>query len=207
MGEQRSTLLELIDKIERLIGKNEGINELKKVAEYASIYGLKKIRINAALARGLSYYTGTIFEIYAKDKAVSSSVAAGGRYDKMIGIFSGRDIPAVGIGFGVDAIFDAMKAKIKEIKKSLARVYVIPIKMKEEAIRLAKALRDSGINADIDLMERGITKNLEYANSYQIPYVIFVGEEEVKKGKYKLKDMKSGEERLLAVNEIAGFFK
>jgi histidyl-tRNA synthetase len=128
-------------------------------------------------------------------------VAAGGRYDEMIGRFLGSgDYPAVGISFGLDRIFDAYKTDMP--KKSVAQLYIIPIQTFDKSFRIAQQLREKGVAVDIDLLNRGPTKNLKYANALGIPYVAFLGDEELEQGKVKLRDMQSGDEKLVSVKDI-----
>lgn len=150
------------------------------------------------LSRGLSYYTGTVFEVFAEDSEIKSSIAAGGRYDRMIGQFLGnnQEYPAVGISFGIDVIFEVLKLKEKKLKKSVVKALILSIKTDEEAIRLVSELRTAGIPSDLNL-KKGVSKGLEYASNYDIPFVVFVGENELKENKYKLRNMQSGEEFLL----------
>ena len=188
-----------INKLKKSLKNQEGIKEIEELLDYFS-----NAEFDVSLARGLNYYTGNIFEVYLKNSEIKSSVAAGGRYDKMIGSLIGReDYPAVGISFGLDVITDALKLNKKtEVKKSTTKVYIIPIKTFKESFKIAKKLRDSGINTDIDLMDRGISKNLDFADKLQIPYVLIIGKEELKKKKIKLKDMKSGKEELLEIEKV-----
>ena len=168
----------------------EGLDELKELNNY-----FKDFEFNISLARGLSYYTGTVFEVVLDDKILGCSIAGGGRYDKMISGFIGKgEYPAVGIAFGLEPISKVIK--FKEMK-SLSKVFVIPIRTFKESLKVIQELRDNGINVEIDLMDRNISKNLDYANKMGIPYVLFVGSDELKKGKFKLKDMKSGKEEFL----------
>jgi histidyl-tRNA synthetase len=122
----------------------------------------------------------------------------------MIGLFVGRedDYPAVGISFGLEPIIDALKTLQKEMQKTVVRVYIIPIKTPIESNMLCQDLRDCGINADVDLMDRGISKNMDFANMLGIPFVVFVGRKELEQGMYKLKDMRSGEERMLLKSDL-----
>jgi len=167
----------------------EGLDELKELSKY-----FKNFEFDISLARGLSYYTGTVFEIVLDDKLLGCSIAGGGRYDKMIGGFIGKnEYPAVGIAFGLEPISNVIK--FKEIK-SLSKLFVIPIGTYKESLKIVQELRKN-INVEIDLMDRNISKNLNYANKLGIPYVLFVGSDEIKKGKYKLKDMESGKEEFL----------
>jgi len=191
-------------KLKKIINNNtgkQGIDELEKLFSLLKNYNVKP-DFDCSLARGLSYYTGTVFEVYMKKSDVKSSIAAGGRYDKMISQFLGskQEYPAVGISFGLDVITDAMN--VKEAKRSVADVFIIPIGTERESIKLAETLRKNKIKTDLDLAGRGISKNLNYANSLGIPYVVFLGEDELKKKKVKLKDMKTGKESLLKVEEI-----
>ena len=189
-------------QIKNLLKNSDGLNEIESLLNF-----LNNMKINAdfdvSLARGLSYYTGTVIEAVLKNSGVKSSVCGGGRYDRMIGSFLGKgDYPAVGISFGVDRIYDALLEKKEAKKKTSAKVYIIPIKALNESIKIAQQLREAGINTDIDLQEKGPSKNLEYANSLGIPFVLFVGKKELQEGKLKLRDMKSGEEEMLRMDEI-----
>lgn len=177
-----------------------GEEALKEIKELFKV--LRIMDVNAEfwpnLSRGLSYYTGTVFEVFASESAIKSSIAAGGRYDKMIGQFVGnnQEYPAVGISFGIDVIFEVLKLKESKLRKSVAKVLVISIKTEEESIRLVSELRNNLIPSDLSL-KKGVSKGLEYASNYDVPYVVFVGENELKDNKYKLRNMESGEEELL----------
>ncbi len=126
----------------------------------------------------------------------------------MIGAFLGKgNYPAVGVSFGVDRIYDALAEKQKTKRKTNTKAYIIPIKTLNESMKIAQQLRDAGINTDIDSMDKGPSKNLEYANSLSIPYVVFVGKKELQENKVKLRDMKSGKEELLTFDEIVNKLK
>lgn len=197
----------ILNKLGKLIQSEEGVeglNELKELLEYSNLMGVKNLVLDISLARGLEYYTGPVFEVFLKKSEIKSSLAGGGRYDKMISGFLGKgDYPATGISFGIEPIFEALKLdkKIKE-EKIVTQVFIIPIKALKESVKIAKTLRDNGIKTEVDLMDRSISKNLNYANIMKIPYVIFVGEKELKQKKVKLRDMKSGKEKMLAVKDV-----
>ena len=206
LGEVDEALLGRLDGMITNAEGKEGIKELRELFGYLSDMNLKnELIIDVALARGLAYYTGSIYEIVLKDSKVKSSVAGGGRYDKMIGQFlkTGAEYPAVGISFGLDRIYDALEKEKK--RKSVAKVFIIPIKTLKQSLLLASALRKNRIKTDIDLQGRGPSKNLEYAGSLGIPFAIFVGQEELEKEKYKVRNMETGEEKFLDEKELAGF--
>lgn len=177
----------------------EALNELKELSDYLKIYGIKFV-FRPSLARGLDYYTGTIFEV--KSKSFKSSLMGGGRYDKMIKQAK-QYLPAVGYGIGLDTIYDLL-SKEQKAEKTVSKVLVISIGQDKEAIILAQSLRKSNIKTELWL-DKGISKALEYANSLKIPYVIFLGKEEVKKNKVKLRDMKTGKEKMVSEKELCRF--
>lgn len=195
---------ELLAKLDKMITNEEGkegIKELKELLEYCALMGVE-IKIEPSLARGLEYYTGPVYEVYSKASKIASSLAGGGRYDKMIGMFIGRgEYPATGISFGLEPIFEAMRGR-KGARKTTAKVLVIPVAALKEAVKAAAALRRQGVNAEVDLMGRGISANLDYANALGIPYVVFLGREELKLGKLKLRNMKTGKEKFVATDKI-----
>ncbi len=186
-----------IDYLKKTIPKCEGVKEMEELLKL-----VKGITFDLRLARGLSYYTGIILETFAKKSNVSSSLGSGGRYDKMVGNFSGKDIPAVGCSFGLEPIMDYLKEKGRKAEKTKVEVFIIPIKTEKESFKLAKKLREEGINTDIDLNGKSITKNLNYANAYEIPYCVFLGNQELKKEKYKLRNMITGEEYTLNLKKL-----
>jgi len=170
--------------------KLQGSEELRELEKLCKIYGIN-LKFSAKLARGLSYYTGNVFEIASRDS--KGSLAGGGRYDEKIKIGE-RKIPAVGIGLGFDRICELAKIKPEKIK-----CLIISIQQDEKAIKLVENLRKKDISCFVMYQ---ISKALDYANALGIPYVIFIGKEEVKKKKIKLRDMKSGEEKMLGEKEL-----
>ena len=173
-------------------------NSITDFLKYLEKFGIKNYIFDLSLVRGLDYYTGLVFEIDAGQGF--GSVAGGGRYDTLIGAYTGVKIPATGLALGFERLYEIVKAKSK-LKKTATKVFVIPIGA-VEILPIVKTLRDSNINTDFDLMQRGISKNLEFASKQEIPFVIFVGNEELKKKKLKLKDMKSGKESMLALKDV-----
>ena len=193
---------EKTSQLKKFLKDSEGLKEIEEMLSYLKGINLEA-DLDVSLARGLSYYTGTVFEAILKNSSVKSSVVGGGRYDRMIGNFLGKEgYPAVGISFGVDRIYDALMEKGQITKKTNTKIYIIPIKTISESIKIAMQLRDAGIKTDIDLNDKGPSRNLEYANSLGIPFVLFIGKKELQENKLKLRDMKTGEEEMLSFEDI-----
>ncbi|MBU0456767.1 MAG: histidine--tRNA ligase [Nanoarchaeota archaeon] len=197
------TLNELKSKVTNEEGK-EGINELEELFNYLKNMGVDSVVFDISLARGLTYYTGTVFEVFAKKGKITSSLAGGGRWDDMVGNFMGgnREVPAVGVAFGLVPIMEVLKEKENVEQKTPAKIYVIPINTVKESLGVVQELRKNGISTNFSLGKKGVSKNLQYANSLGIPYTIILGEEELKKKKVVLRNMKSGQEQLLTVKQI-----
>jgi len=158
------------------------------------------------LARGLGYYTGIMYEVFLKNSSIKSTIAAGGRWDKMIQDFAqtNQEYPATGIAFGLDVIYEALKEKNEELRISIPEILIITFDNINEGIKIAGEFRSVGISSDIAFNKK-LTKALDYANKERIPFCIIVGEDEIKKNKFRLKDMNSGNEELLSMGEIKKF--
>ena len=196
---------EVLEAIRREVPESEGVREL--LAMFEHLPERPEVRFVPSLARGLAYYTGVIYEVYSVDPPFDSSVAAGGRWDDLIGNFLGgrEQYPAVGLSFGLEPITELLKGRRDREgarrRRSVTRVYVAPIALQKEALKVAQTLRAAGIPTDLDLAGKGISENLRYAHSYEIPYVLILGPEEHRQGKVRLRDMRTGEERLLTLDE------
>jgi len=187
---------EVLKKAGKII-KSKGLEELKEILSYVNS---DKVKVDLSLARGLDYYTGPIYEVFA-DKEIGS-VAAGGRYDKLIGLFLNKDVPATGISFGIDRLIEIMKIKTENKTK----VFVIAVndKVREKVLDIVKLLRDKKIETDFDLRSRSLSSQLKYASSMKIPFTVIVGENELAKKSVKLRNMKTGKEELV---KIKGLYK
>ena len=176
-------------KNEKIIIGLEELNNLRNA--------LKKINIefycdfSSSLARGQNYYTGNVFEVYEKNGKISGSIGAGGRYDKMIADFidDGNEYPTVGISFGLSSIYELLKENNLFNEKSETDIYIIPIDNDVEGLELANKLRNIGFNVEIEMQKKKLKKSLDYANKEKIPYVIILGEDEIKKRILNIKDM------------------
>lgn len=178
-------ILEIFKKPEKYFEKYAVYREIKELEEYCKFYGVK-IKFQPSLARGLSYYNGSVFEI--KTSEMKETICGGGSY--LV-----NEIQSTGISFGLERLYQLAKVDI-DTKK----VLLISIGQDEKTLELAEKLRKNNIPAVI--MYGKVTKALEYANSYSIPYVVFIGEEEIKKKKFLLKNMNSGNESFLGEKEI-----
>ncbi len=199
---EKITLPEIKAKLKDKEGQ-EGIQELEELFSYLKAQKINSAQFDVSLARGLAYYTGTVFEVRLKSGEFSSSLAGGGRYDNMIGKFmgGGREVPAVGIAFGLEPILDVLKMKWTTKVKTPAKVLVLPINTVAKSLVAAQELRKAGISTDVALL-KGVTKNLQYAAALDIPFVAIIGEDELKQKKVLLRDMTSGVEQLLSVKEV-----
>lgn len=192
----------ILSKIKKKYGENEGVKELAELLKYAKIFGIgKKLKIDLSLVRGLDYYTGLVFEVSLGEKV---SCGGGGRYDNLMGVVGGASLPATGISLGLDRIVEVMKdTNLFEKRESSVKVFVANVgETIKDAINIASKLRKRGISTQTDLMDRDLTKQLEYADSSAIPYVVIVGEEELRKKKFKLKDMIKKTEVELSLMDI-----
>ncbi|MBR9707607.1 MAG: histidine--tRNA ligase [Candidatus Diapherotrites archaeon] len=184
----------------------EGVSELKEIFELLKESGFdSSVEFDPYLARGLSYYTGPIFEFFVKGSKMTSSVCGGGRWDDMIGKFRGGDerIPVVGVALGLDAILSVLKLEGKvSDKKTVSKVLIIPLKTSKACFKIASELRSAGVKTELDLMNRNLRKNLDYANAQKIPFIIIVGEKELKSKKLTLRNMETGEQKELSVKGV-----
>jgi len=193
----------ILDGIAAFVGKDaEGVVEMRELLSYCS---QKNVLFVPSLARGLAYYTGSIFEVYAPGTSVTSAIGSGGRYDKMIGSLLGstQEYPAVGCSFGLDRIMAVVAEKRKQRVKSVVKVFVIPIGLSLDKVwPVVMELREKGVATDMYFAAKSVSKGLDFANAYKIPYVLLIGEDELKKKKVKLKDMDSGKEEMLSVKDV-----
>jgi len=205
---------EILAKEMKTLGSNDtariGLEELQEIVEKARVYGIaERIEIDFSLVRGLDYYTGPIFEISVETEKNVGSVVGGGRYDNLIELYGGRWTPATGISLGVERIYEIMEAekmfKLPETK-TLMFVLAVDEMLKKDALRIAQKLRKTGIPAQTDLMGRNMKKQLEYVNSAKIPFVVFVGEKELKKRKFTVKNMINGEQKVMGIETILKAF-
>lgn len=203
--ETKGSNREVIKKLRKKFGKVKGLEKIEEILSLSKIYGIeKRMKFDLSLVRGLDYYTSLVYEIYT---GLRVSCGGGGRYDNLIENLGGPPLPATGISLGLSRIFELMRSV--KIQKTTSRVFIATSspKVLKKAIEIAEQLRDEGIGCEFDLMNRSLVKQLKYANSMQIPFVVVVGEKEIKKGKVRLRDMQKGVEREIKVKSIRRYVK
>ncbi|MBP1646315.1 MAG: histidyl-tRNA synthase [Bacteroidetes bacterium] len=184
----------------------KGISELEEVFQNIQLLNLSlDIDFDITLARGLNYYTGAIFEVKSKDVKMGS-IVGGGRYDNLTGIFGMPDVSGVGISFGADRIYDCLeelKLFPDQISASTTILFVnFGIKESKQCLQYAKILRSKGIKTEIYPEEVKLQKQMKYANDKKIPFVALLGEKEIDDGVIVLKNMISGEQTSLTIDQI-----
>lgn len=170
----------------------QGISEIDELNTYIDKLGLRDVStFSAVLARGQSYYTGVVFEVYEKNGIISSAIGGGGRYDNLITDFinDGNKYPAVGVSFGLDVIYTIIKDREEFKNKSLIDLYIIPLDTEIEALKIANKLREMGYNIEIDSSKRKIGKAINFADKSNIDYVLILGSDEVLSKEFTIKNI------------------
>ena len=182
----------------------KGVEETKYILGFLTSLN-NEIQLDLTLARGLSYYTGAIFEVKALDTPMGS-ISGGGRYDNLTGIFGMPGLSGVGISFGVDRIYDVLNALDLYPKDSLQTTQVLFINFGEKetayCLPVVAKVRQAGIRAEIFPDSTKMKKQMSYANAKQIPFVVLAGDNEIAEGKVTLKNMETGEQTLVSPDEL-----
>lgn len=177
----------------------EGVEELKQVVKNIRLFGVmdSNFKVDLTIARGLDYYTGTVYETFLDEYPQIGSVCSGGRYENLAEYYTDKKLPGVGVSIGLTRLFYQLNELnlIKTTKKSIAELLIIPmIEDLEEPIKLATELRNLGIKTEIYLNDKKLKAKFKYADKLKIPYVIVIGEDEIKTQKMAIKNMETGEE-------------
>lgn len=177
----------------------EGLAELEQVVKYIRVFGVPDthFKIDLTIARGLDYYTGTVYETFLNDYKEIGSVCSGGRYENLAGYYTDQKLPGVGISIGLTRLFYKLNELqlIKSDKYSMSDILIIP--MLEDmtvAIQLASNLRKEGINTEVYLNDKKLKAKFKYADKLKIPYVVVIGEDEINTNTVKIKNMNTGDE-------------
>ena len=184
----------------------EGRNEIKELFSYLKELSLTECRFTPYLARGLEIYTGTVWEVFDEKQRLTCAIGGGGRFDKIITNFinDGTSYPAVGISFGIVPICEILG---KNAENSLYDLLIIPIDTNVECLKLANKLREQGIKVLIEMNKRKVKKALDSANKNNIPYVIILGENEIKENTLEIKDMKNSTNIKVEIDDIKKIYE
>ena len=194
---------EKISKLENLGILNEmftqGLEELKQVVKYIRIFGVPDthFKIDLTIARGLDYYTGTVYETFLNDYKELGSVCSGGRYENLAEYYTDKKLPGVGISIGLTRLFYKLNELqlIKTDKYSMSDILIIPMtEDMTKSIELASDLRKEGINTEVYLNDKKLKAKFKYADKLKIPYIAVIGEDEISSNTVKVKNMETGEE-------------
>ena len=203
---------EIKDKYKDSLNNNliEGIAEISELNLYIKELGIEDIvSFSAVLARGQSYYTGVVFEVYEKNGVITSAIGGGGRYDNLITDFinDGNKYPAVGVSFGLDVIYTLIKDREEFSNSSLIDLYIIPLDTEVEALKIANKLRSMGFNVEIDSSKRKLKKSLAFADKNNINNVLILGSDEVNNKEFVIKNLVTKENVTVRYNDEMEFEK
>ena len=210
----RGTNEEVISALEAYTGKNElfdqGLSELKTVTQYLAAFGVPQshFAVDLTIARGLDYYTGTVYETTMLDHPEVGSVCSGGRYDSLAEYYTDKQLPGVGISIGLTRLFyvlNEQKMLNPDLPTAPADVLILP--MTEDltaAIALATKLRDKGIRTQLHCERKKFKQKLTYASKLAIPFAVFLGEDEVNAGTVTYKNLTTGEQKTADFDTAAG---
>jgi len=208
--------LEIIESLKGLNIDNEifklGVEELELVNRYVGIFGVpeENFTIDLTIARGLDYYTGTVYETFLNDYPNIGSICSGGRYDDLAGFYTKQKLPGVGVSIGLTRLFYQLnEAKLISAEdNSLTKVLIIPMDGNmDRAIDAARILRENDINTQVYLEDVKIGKKFNYADKLKIPYTIIIGQDEAANNLYTLKNMNTGEQNSLTLEEVLNKLK
>ena len=197
--------------LEPFKGKNElfdlGVSELETVVKYMAAYGVPEdhFMVDLTIARGLDYYTGTVYETVMLDHPEVGSICSGGRYDNLAEYYTDKQLPGVGISIGLTRLFSVLEAQgylNEDLLTAPADVLILP--MTEDlsaAISFATTLRDAGVRCQLHCEKKKFKQKLSYADKLSIPYAAFLGEDEIAQGKVTVKDLTTGEQQTVTPAE------
>ena len=200
---------EVIDEVRGIIDECEGafkaLDDLEDLLNHLETFGFTNYIVNLGIARGLDYYSGMVFEIYVHGLGAQKQISGGGTYN-LIEIFGGEPVESTGFAFGFDRVMEALKKQNAEIPvEGHVDVFVAPLSgnMRKESFKIVQELRKNGISADVDLARKKVKKLLSYANHLGVKYAVLVGARDIEAGKVTLKNMESGNQDLVDLDNLA----
>lgn len=203
---EKKTVKEKAEKLLKGTSAINALNNLLCVCNWLDSFGVQNYEVVLGVARGLDFYTGTVFEIDCPILGTEKQICGGGRYDRLVAEFGGEQIPATGFAFGFDRIVEALE-KTKEIElEPKIDIYIVTISddLKPIAVNVSEKLRKKGIKVEIDVMGRDLRGQLGYASEVGAKHSIILGPDEVKRKKAIVKDMKTGSQTEIEMDNIEG---
>ena len=207
---------EKLEALQNLNFSNElfkqGLDELTQVVKYVRLFGVPdtNFKVDLTIARGLDYYTGTVYETFLNDYREVGSVCSGGRYDNLAEFYTDKKLPGVGVSIGLTRLFYKLNELniLKEEQKAISKVLVVSMtENTNTALEIGTKIRQAGINADVYMENKKIKAKFKYADKLGIPYVAIIGEEEEKNGTVSLKNMETGEQEEVSVETAIEILK
>ena len=203
---------EVLDSMEAYRGRHDlfdtGLDELSTVVKYLGAFGVpeESFAVDLTIARGLDYYTGTVYETFMTDHPEIGSICSGGRYDNLAEYYTDKQLPGVGISIGLTRLFYVLEEQgylNDALNTAPADVLILP--MTEDlspAIAFATRLRASGVRAQLYTEQKKFKQKMAYADKLKVPYIVILGEDEIAQGKVSLKNMATGEQSLLPADQV-----
>ncbi len=201
--------MKVIKKIFKDDSAKKEIEELEKILKLIKkAFGIRNYKIQIGIVRGLDYYKGLVFEIEAPILGAEKQLCGGGAYD-LIPLFGGKNAPSAGFAIGFDRTIVALESENYKFPKSQIDAYVIPLNenIVDKAINIVQTLRNEGFSVDLDLLRRGLGKSLKYASSIDVKKAIILGPKESEQDSVTVRDMETGEQKLIKIIDIIKLFQ
>ena len=214
--EINGTTDEKIEALQNLHFTNElfikGLDELSQVVKYVRLFGVpnENFKVDLTIARGLDYYTGTVYETFLDEYRELGSICSGGRYENLAEFYTDRKLPGVGVSIGLTRLFSKLNELniMKEEDNSISKVLIVSMTENiDRALEVGAILRRAEINSDVYLEDKKIKAKFKYADKLKIPYVAIIGEEEEKNGTISLKNMETGEQKEISIENAIEILK
>ena len=205
----KSIITQVEELIEPYDEPKEALEELKELISLLEAFQVENYTLNLGVARGLDYYTGIVFEIYVPELGVQKQICGGGSYS-LVKVFGGQEVESTGFALGFDRLMNAVEELTEpEELPSHLDIYVAPISkdMQTKAFEITQKLRKNGIKADVDLNGKKFKKLMNYADKIKVPKMAIVGANDLAEGKITIKDMVSGQQELVDLDNIVSFIK
>ena len=205
----KSIITQVEELIEPYDEPKEALEELKELISLLEAFQVENYTLNLGVARGLDYYTGIVFEIYVPELGAQKQICGGGSYS-LVKVFGGQEVESTGFALGFDRLMNAVEELTEpEELPSHLDIYVAPISkdMQTKAFEITQKLRKNGIKADVDLNGKKFKKLMNYADKIKVPKMAIVGANDLAEGKITIKDMVSGQQELVDLDNIVSFIK